>query len=109
MHPRVTESIVEQAALDWLGGLGYGVLSGLDIAPGETAAERVNYKRVFLFDRLQTRLEDLNPKIPLEGLEKALPATLLPKLLSGELRLPAPDFGKASLPAATGKLAEASP
>ena len=35
-------------------------------------AERPDYKQVFLFDRLQTKLEDLNPKIPLEGLEEAL-------------------------------------
>ncbi len=68
----INESIVEQAALDWLGGLGYEVLSGLAIAPGETAAERSDYKQVFLFDRLQTKLEDLNPKIPLEGLQEAL-------------------------------------
>jgi type I restriction enzyme R subunit len=69
---RITESVVEQAALDWLGGLGYEVLSGLAIAPGEPAAERADYKQVFLFDRLQTKLEDLNPKIPLEGLQEAL-------------------------------------
>jgi len=68
----INESIVEQAALDWLKGLGYEVLSGLAIAPGEPAAERSDYKQVFLFDRLQTKLEDLNPKIPLEGLQEAL-------------------------------------
>ena len=69
---KLTEAIVEQAALDWLRGLGYEVLSGLAIAPGETTAERENYKQVFLLDRLQTKLEDLNPKIPLEGLQEAL-------------------------------------
>jgi len=36
----ITESVVENAALDWLNGLGYEVLSGLAIAPGEPAAER---------------------------------------------------------------------
>jgi type I restriction enzyme R subunit len=69
---RITESVVEDAALDWLKELGYEVLSGLVIAPGETAAERSDYKQVFLFDRLQTKLKDLNPKIPLEGLQEAL-------------------------------------
>jgi type I restriction enzyme R subunit len=44
----------------------------LAIAPGEPAAERADYKQVFLFDRLQTKLEDLNPQIPLEGLQEAL-------------------------------------
>src|ERR1039458_4216293 len=69
---KLTESVVEQAALDWLKGLGYEVLSGLAIAPGEPAAERSDYKQVFLFDRLQTKLEDLNPQIPPEGLQEAL-------------------------------------
>jgi type I restriction enzyme R subunit len=68
---RITESVVEQAALDWLGGLGYEIVAGLAIAPGETASERSDYKQVFLFDRLQTKLEDLNPKIPPEGLQEA--------------------------------------
>src|SRR5437762_7867793 len=72
MSDGITESVVEQAALDWLRGLGYEVLSGLAIAPGEQAAEREDYKQVFLFDRLQTKLQDLNPKIPLEGLREAL-------------------------------------
>jgi type I restriction enzyme R subunit len=49
--------VVEQAAPDWLCELGYEVLSGLAIAPGEPAAERSDYKQVFLFDRLQTKLE----------------------------------------------------
>ncbi len=30
-----TESVVEEAALAWLGGLGYKVLHGPDIAVGE--------------------------------------------------------------------------
>ena len=68
----LSESIVEQSALDWHGGLGYEVLSGLVIAPGELAAERSDFKQVFVCGRLQTKLEDLNPKIPLEGLLEAL-------------------------------------
>jgi type I restriction enzyme, R subunit len=72
MSKGITESVVEDAALDWLKGLDYEILSGLTIAPGEPAAERLDYKQVFLFDRLRTKLEDLNPKIPLEGLEEAL-------------------------------------
>ncbi|HTG45987.1 MAG TPA: hypothetical protein VK633_15825 [Verrucomicrobiae bacterium] len=41
------ESVVEQAALEWLGGLGYEVLSGLTIAPGETLAEARITSRFF--------------------------------------------------------------
>jgi type I restriction enzyme R subunit len=68
----LSESIVENAALEWFGELGYAVGHGPHLAPGEPAAERSDYKTVFLFDRLQTKLEDLNPKIPLEGLQEAL-------------------------------------
>jgi hypothetical protein len=44
----ITESIVEQAALDWLGEQGYEIVSGLAIAPAETAAERSDYKQTRL-------------------------------------------------------------
>jgi type I restriction enzyme R subunit len=68
----VTESVVEGAALSWLKCLRYEILPGVSAAPGEPGAERSDYKQVFLFDRLQTKLEDLNPKIPMEGLQEAL-------------------------------------
>src|SRR5689334_14578097 len=81
----IRESIVEEVALDWLGGLGHEVLSGLTtIAPGETGADRADYKQGFLFDRLQSKLEELNPNIPLNGLNRAS----LAALLAGEVRVP---------------------
>ncbi len=55
----VTESTVEDAAVNCLGGLGYEVVSGLVIAPGEPDAERTDYKQVYLSDRLQTKLKAL--------------------------------------------------
>lgn len=57
----LNESTVEVAALAWLESLGYAVLHGPDIAAGEPAAQRQDYNR----------LRD----------------TLLPKLISGELRV----------------------
>jgi type I restriction enzyme R subunit len=69
---QINESVVEEAALGWLESIGYKILSGLLIAPGGITAERSDHKQVFLFDRLQTKLEDLNPRIPLEGLDEAL-------------------------------------
>src|SRR5947199_10314643 len=68
----ITENHVELMALDCLESMGYASLRGGDIAPGEVAAERTDYKEVFLFDRLQTKLEDLNSKIPAEGIQEAL-------------------------------------
>ena len=35
-----TESIIEQAALAWLEGVGWSIKNGAEIAPGEFAAER---------------------------------------------------------------------
>ncbi len=36
----LNESIVEDAALQWFGELGYALARGPDLAPGEPAAER---------------------------------------------------------------------
>src|ERR1700722_5362919 len=69
-----TESVIEEAALAWLQSLGYEVLSGPDIAPGEPAAERSdpNYRDVVLERRLRQALVRLNPDLPHEALEDAL-------------------------------------
>ena len=68
-----TESIVEDAALAWLAGLGYAVLHGPDIAAGESAAERSdpNYRDVVLEHRLRQALVSLNPDLPSDALEDA--------------------------------------
>ena len=64
------ESEVEEAALGWLQELGYAVLHGPDIAPGELAAERVSYDEAFLPERLRQALAQLNPSLPAEALEE---------------------------------------
>jgi hypothetical protein len=43
-----TELEVEEAALEWLRGLGYTVVHGPEIAPGSDRAERGNYGEVTL-------------------------------------------------------------
>jgi len=68
---RFTESVVEDAALAWLEALGWTVRSGLEIAPGELAAERTDYGQVVLEDRLRQALVRLNPRLPAEALEDA--------------------------------------
>jgi hypothetical protein len=62
-----TESTVEDAALGWLGSGGWRVAHGTDIAPDMPAAERRDYGEVVLAQRLRD--------------------ALLPKLISGELRV----------------------
>jgi type I restriction enzyme R subunit len=71
MQMTFTESIIEQAALAWLESMGYSVLSGLEIAPGEMQAERENYGQVVLEHRLRQALQRLNPQIPSDALEEA--------------------------------------
>jgi type I restriction enzyme R subunit len=73
MSAGFTESVVEDAALAWLGALGYAVLHGPDIAAGEVGAERSdpNYRDVALDRRLRQALVRLNPDLPNEAIEDA--------------------------------------
>ncbi len=66
-----TESLVEEATLDWLSNLGWTVRHGQEIAPGEPAAERDNYGQVILERRLKDALVQLNPKLPAEAIDDA--------------------------------------
>ncbi|KAB8140729.1 type I restriction endonuclease subunit R [Chloroflexia bacterium SDU3-3] len=66
-----TESMVERAALAWLESVGYTVLSGPQIAPGEPQAERASYEQVVLPERLRSALQRLNPQLPAEALDEA--------------------------------------
>jgi type I restriction enzyme R subunit len=69
--PNLTESIVEDAALTWLAGIGYSIAHGPEIAPGEPGAERDNFAEPFLPERLREALERLNPTVPAEALGEA--------------------------------------
>ncbi len=68
-----TESIVEEAALIWLRGIGWSVLHGPEIAVGTPGAERSDpgYRDVTLERRLRAALGRLNPALPPEAVEEA--------------------------------------
>jgi type I restriction enzyme R subunit len=78
----LNESIVEEAALEWFGELGYAVGHGPQMAPGEHAegtltpalsqGERESYSEVVLVGRLRAALRLLNPAIPEDAREEAL-------------------------------------
>ena len=68
----LNESIVEEAALEWFGELGYAVGHGPHLAPGEPAAERDSFSEVVLVGRLREAIRRLNPSIPEEAREEAL-------------------------------------
>jgi hypothetical protein len=67
MNPDVTESDVEQAARAWLESVGWAVKKGVEIAPGGLAGKGADYGR--------------------EVRARRLCVALLPKLISGELRV----------------------
>ena len=67
----LTEADVEQAALEWLAGLGWQVVHGPDIAPDMPNAERDDYGQVVLEQRLHDVLTDLNPALPPSALDDA--------------------------------------
>ena len=66
-----TESEVEDAALEWLGGLGWEVAHGPNIAPHAADSERTDYTEVILEQRLRDALERQNPALPAEAVEDA--------------------------------------
>jgi type I restriction enzyme, R subunit len=60
----LTETTLEQPALDWFESLGWQTAFGPDISPDGPACERQDYNQVVLLGRLQAALENINPNIP---------------------------------------------
>ena len=67
----LNESKVEEAALTWFAELGYSVMHGPAIAPGEQGAQRTGFGEVVLAERFLAALGKLNPKLPAEALGEA--------------------------------------
>jgi type I restriction enzyme R subunit len=79
----LTETILEQTALDWFESLGWKTAFGPDISPdlsalglsqriGGLAYEREDYHQVVLVGRLRAALENINPNIPLDAIDEAV-------------------------------------
>ena len=73
------ESTVEEAALAWLGDLGWQVAHGPEIAPDVPGAERTDYGDVVLEGRLRAALARLNPGLPAEALDDAFRKLIRPE------------------------------
>ena len=80
------ESEVEEAALEWLSDLDWGISNGPEIAPGSLNAERADYREVVLERRLRQTLAELNPSIQAEALEDAFAKLTRPEGASLESR-----------------------
>src|SRR3989338_6403940 len=72
MRHIITESEVEEAALEILEELGYEIIHGPDIAPDGASPERQSYADVLLLGRLKDAVDRLNPKSPREAKEEAV-------------------------------------
>ena len=85
-----SESLIEDATLEWLAGLGYAVLHGSDISPDGPTPERHSYDQVLLIERLRKAIERLNPHLPAETLEEVMrkvQQTETPSLIEENRRL----------------------
>ena len=83
--PHITESHIEEAALEILDGLGYKILHGPDISPDGENPERSSYETVVLVERLKEAIDKFNPTIPDEAKEQAIKQILRtesPKLVT---------------------------
>ena len=82
----VTEATVEDAALDWLGDIGWPTAYGPDIAPGADAVERDDSAEAFLPHRLRNALGRLNPDLPAAAQDDAYRALTRPEGATLEVR-----------------------
>jgi type I restriction enzyme R subunit len=107
---KITESNIETFAIEILQKLGWEYVHGLALAPGAECAERESFEQIILTQRLCKAVARLNRDIPADAQEQAvqnvlriyspdmlqineirtltpLRDTLLPKLISGEVRV----------------------
>ena len=83
--PVLSESVVEEVALDWFRALGYTVIGGPDMAPGPHAL-RASYADVLFPTTLRDALGRLNPDLPEEALDAALQQLTHPQGATVEAR-----------------------
>jgi len=83
--PEFSESVVEEAVLDWFRELGYTVVTGSAAAPGDGAL-RATYSDVALGDVLRGALKRLNPSLPAEALQDSYRKLTKPQGSSTETR-----------------------
>ena len=69
--PKITESAVEAAAIEWFEELGYAYAYGPDITSSDSDAERADNKQIVLKERLIQALSRINPHIPSVAIKKA--------------------------------------
>jgi type I restriction enzyme R subunit len=69
---KITESAIEELALERLQQLGYSYLYGLDIAPDGSSPLRASLESPLLESRLQAAVDRINPAIPPQARQDAV-------------------------------------
>lgn len=69
---KYTESDLENATLEWLEELGFGIVFGPNIAPDGESPERESYKDIVLVGRLRSAVSAINLSIPRDAQEDAI-------------------------------------
>lgn len=72
MTAKITESEIEQFAVDLLEGQGFTYIYGPDIAPDSETPARRSFEDVFLLEKLRAAVARINPDIPTEAREDAI-------------------------------------
>jgi len=72
MSGKFTESVVEEATIQFFQDLGYEYLPGPEIAHDGLFAERADYSDVILRQRLKDALTKINPTIPAPAIDDAM-------------------------------------
>ena len=67
MASRITESSIEEFAIELLKKQGYGYCAGPDIAPDGDRAERQSFEEVLLLQRLRNAIGRINPGVPVDA------------------------------------------
>jgi type I restriction enzyme R subunit len=79
MKSFIAESEVEEVCLDYLADLGWNVLYGPEIAPGEAGAERSSYREVTLEAPLRTAIARLNPALTSTDIDEVIATVRRPE------------------------------
>ena len=69
---KLTESAIEDFAIQLFEQKGYCYIYGPDIAPDGDSPERASYDEAILNDRLRTAVQRINPSVPQHALQEAM-------------------------------------
>ena len=80
MKSILTEEDLENLSIEWFKEIGYEFAHGPDIAPDGNSSERVDFRNVFLKERLRSALIRNNPEVPSKTIDSAVLKIINPNI-----------------------------